>query len=108
MAVLLVVGCGREVAATPDVVLRGFESQDFDRDLYVADAGEVTIEYVNDARDRHTLLLEGRPEVDIDVRGQGTTALVTLMLEPGQYVLYCNVPGHRENGMIAVLEVQAP
>lgn len=99
-----IAGCGGD-SVTPDVVVIGYERQDFDRDLYTTTAGEVTIEYVNDARDQHTLKLDGRNEVDIDVRGLGTTETVTLTLEPGEYLLYCDLPNHFESGMFAVLQV---
>ncbi len=35
----------------------------------------------------------------------GDSGALTVMLDPGQYVLYCNVPGHYEMGMWTVITV---
>ena len=37
----------------------------------------------------------------------GKTGSVTLMLRPGRYALFCNVPGHYQLGMHTVLEAEA-
>lgn len=37
----------------------------------------------------------------------GKTGSLTLDLKPGKYVLFCNVPGHFDNGMWTVIDVQS-
>ena len=52
------------------------------------------------------------PEIEADVHFALTEAgsgIVHLKInEPGEYVFYCSVPGHRENGMVGTLIVGPP
>ena len=48
----------------------------------------------------------GRWLGEIEEIEPGTTGKVTLTLEPGKYLLLCNVPGHYQLGMKAVLQVK--
>ncbi|MEC7777982.1 MAG: hypothetical protein VYA92_06710 [Actinomycetota bacterium] len=113
-AALLVSACGGGGAGSgitsmaEDGVLRvvGLDTQDFDADGYRVDAGEVTVEYQLSGFQNHTLVVEGREdELRLEVENGGTDS-GTIILEPGRYILYCDVAGHREGGMEARLLVE--
>ena len=90
-----------------DGVLRvvALDTQDFDADGYRVAAGEVTVEYQLSGFQNHTLVIEGR-EDELRLEGEnGGTDSGTITLEPGRYILYCDVAGHREGGMEARLLV---
>jgi len=113
---LLVGACGgggdsgdSRVGGEPeDGVLRvvADDTQDFDADAYLASAGDVTVEYVQSGFQNHTLVIEGledqmRLEVENGGRDSGTVTL-----QPGRYIIYCDVAGHRDGGMEARLLVE--
>jgi plastocyanin len=79
----------------------------FDTDELEASAGEVTIEFDNQAAIEHDVAIEqdGEEIAKSDLVSQGT-AEVSADLEPGEYVFYCSVPGHREGGMEGTLTVK--
>lgn len=96
-----------------DVQVRA-EDITFPQRAYDAAPGEIAIGYVNEGAIYHTLALEdgGGDGVEgwsrLEVRKRGDVAVGTITLESGEYVLYCDVPGHRGNGMEAALTVTAP
>jgi len=112
--VVLLVGvaaaCGG--AATPlpapvDGMLRevALDTLDFDLDQYGAEAGEITIQYVLDGMQGHSLVVEGHEDsLRLEVSG-GSTDVGQISLDAGRYILYCDIPGHREGGMEARLLV---
>ena len=112
-AALLSSACGGSsgtgtVEPAADGVLRviGDDTQDFDADAYRAAAGEVAIEYVLSGFQEHTLVIEGREDdMRLTVENGGTDT-GTITLEPGRYILYCDIAGHREGGMEARLLVE--
>jgi uncharacterized cupredoxin-like copper-binding protein len=67
----------------------------------------VTIEFDNQAAIEHDVAIEqdGEEIAKSDLVSQGT-AEVSADLEPGEYVFYCSVPGHREGGMEGTLTVK--
>jgi plastocyanin len=75
----------------------------FDQTALTAAAGEITIELVNDSGVPHNVEIEGQGASDTIT--EGTTEL-TVTLEPGEYVFFCNIPGHREGGMEGTLTVE--
>ncbi|HSJ18015.1 MAG TPA: plastocyanin/azurin family copper-binding protein [Solirubrobacterales bacterium] len=79
----------------------------FDTDALEAGAGEVTITLDNPASIEHDVAIErdGEEIAKSDLVSEGTTE-VTAELEPGEYVFYCSVPGHREGGMEGTLTVK--
>jgi plastocyanin len=89
-----------ELAADPGGALA------FDQTELTAPAGEVTIHLTNDAQIPHNVEVEGNgvEEVSDTITGADTSLAVTL--EPGEYVFYCAVPGHREGGMEGTLTVE--
>ena len=82
------------------------DTHDFDADSYQVAAGDIRVEYVHSGFQNHTLVIEGledqmRLEVENGGRDSGTVTL-----QPGRYILYCDVAGHREGGMEARLLVE--
>lgn len=88
-----------QLAADPD------GAPAFDQTEITAPAGEITIEFTNDASVPHNVTLE-------DVEGGATETVtgdstsVTVNLEPGTYTYFCSVAGHREGGMEGTLTVE--
>jgi plastocyanin len=79
----------------------------YDESSVEASAGEVTIDYTNDAGLPHNVTVEG-PGVDnegTDTITEGSTS-ITLELQPGEYTFYCSVEGHRGQGMEGKLVVE--
>lgn len=78
---------------------------DFDEDAYETDAGEVDVRYVNEGNIYHTLVIEDVGGFELAVRSTGDVDDGSVDLSTGEYVLYCDVPGHRQAGMVADLTV---
>jgi plastocyanin len=55
----------------------------------------------------HTFAVEGynHAPVDMPVGGQVIQWTVPADLAPGQYIYYCTIPGHRQDGMWGTLTV---
>ncbi len=77
----------------------------FDADAYEASAGTVTIQYRNDGAIPHTLVIEDVEGFKLDVPSKAAVDERTTDLQSGDYVLYCDIPGHRDAGMEATLRV---
>ena len=75
----------------------------FDQTELTAAAGEVTIELVNESGVPHNVEIEGHGASETIT--EGSTEL-TVTLEPGEYVFFCNIPGHREGVMEGTLTVE--
>ena len=111
----VIVGCGGDdgggssegSSATPaDVVMRGNDALKWDQKQYTAKAGEITIEIVNDGIQPHTAVIEKVPTFKkLIVNKKGEKSRGTVTLQPGTYVIYCDVAGHRGAGMEAELVV---
>jgi len=73
----------------------------------VAPAGRIEIVMRNPASIPHNVSLEGNG-LDEQGRtvGMGATSTVAADVEPGEYVFYCSVGGHREGGMEGTLTVE--
>jgi plastocyanin len=85
-----------------EVVARDIE---FGDDTYDATAGTVEVRYVNEGSIAHTLLVDDVDGFKLEVTSSGDQDQSTVELEPGTYTLYCDIPGHRDAGMEATLEV---
>ena len=83
---------------------------DFDRDAYRVAAGPVDVEYVQEGALPHSLLIEASDGGDVDrfelEVGEVHADSGTVDLPAGDYVIYCDVPGHRDAGMEAELHVE--
>ena len=84
------------------VTVHAEDSLKFDKTAYTAQAGTISIDYLNDGSQAHTLLIQGNKKFKL---GIGHEARGTVTLAPGTYTLYCNLPGHEAAGMKATLTV---
>lgn len=81
------------------------EDISFPSDTYQATAGTSQITYENVGSIVHTLVIEDVDDFKLTVNSNGDVDEGSVNLEPGTYDLYCDVPGHRQAGMEATLEV---
>jgi plastocyanin len=79
----------------------------FEPSKLTAKAGTVTIDYDNPSPVDHSVAIEahGKTLAESDIAADATLT-ATADLEPGKYVYYCTVPGHREAGMEGTLTVK--
>jgi plastocyanin len=82
---------------------------DFDYELPTTEfqAGELTIELVNEGGASHNIVVErdGEDVAGTDVIAPGETATLEVTLEPGEYIFYCGVGNHRAMGMEVMVTV---
>ena len=83
----------------------GLDTFDFDADVYRTEPGQITFIYRGQGN-VHTFVVEGlEDELRLEVDGIGDRDEGSIELSSGSYVLYCDIPGHREIGMEATLVV---
>ncbi len=70
-----------------------------------APTGKVVIEYVNADTQAHTFVIEGVPGFKLDVGAEGDKDKGEVELEAGQFIYFCDLPGHRQGGMEGTLTV---
>jgi plastocyanin len=89
-----------------DLTVVAEDSLTFDEESYTAAAGEITIGYDNGGSMAHTLVIDGVDTDDfkLTVATSGDTDVGTVELEPGEYRIYCDIPGHES--MEATLTVE--
>jgi plastocyanin len=97
--------CGSEPTGTAAVTVHALDALKFDQKDYTAKAGDVTIDYVNDGSQAHTLVVENKG-CKLSVNSRGASDKGTVNLVPGTYKIFCDIPGHRSAGMEATLTVQ--
>ena len=105
IAVLTLSSCGGDSAEpTPvpldvDLEVRAVPGLRFDQNAYEATAGDISVAYVNDDTIRHTLVVIADGVIDnsfeLEVNRKGDVDTGTITLEPGNFVLFCTVPGHQ-------------
>jgi plastocyanin len=79
----------------------------FEPSKLTAKAGSVTIDYDNPSPVDHSIAIEGGGKtLDESEIAADATLTATADLEPGKFVYYCTVPGHREAGMEGTLTVK--
>jgi plastocyanin len=115
LVAIVLVGCGgddgsRKDGAGTDQSQEGSvqvvaEDIHFADKSYATDAGTVTVSYHNDGSLTHTLLIEDVDGFKLEVTSNGDDDEGAVKLDPGTYTLYCDVPGHRDAGMEATLEI---
>jgi len=78
----------------------------FDKDAYTSQAGTTDIAYVSEGQQVHTLVVfdENNQKVGETMRvNPGQTQVEAFDLPAGTYTLICDVPGHKDAGMVATL-----
>ena len=94
--------------AGPPVEVDALGSLKFQSSQFFAKAGIVQINYVS-KDGMHTLAFDPPgptpPAFLLNVAANGTVTRKVL-LKPGNYTIYCTLPGHRAAGMVATLTVQ--
>lgn len=95
------------VPTTADLVVKAVPSIRWDKEAYTATAGEIEVALVNEDSIRHDLvILDGDQKVgdlELVVGKSGDVATGTITLDPGEYRVYCIIPGH--NSMDSTLTV---
>ncbi|MCH7788356.1 MAG: hypothetical protein IH940_02835 [Acidobacteria bacterium] len=103
----LATGCGGDddtTASENSIEVEGKESLFFDSTEYNAAQGTIDIKYFSNDDLTHNLLVEGHEdELELEIMGDEDEGSIDL--DPGRYVIYCDVAGHREAGMEAALIV---
>ena len=80
----------------------------FEPETLESEAGAVTLNYTNPSEVPHNVAIEDDEETLVQgetVTG-GDAGPATTSLDPGEYVYYCSIPGHREQGMEGTLTVK--
>ncbi len=72
----------------------------FDPVTLAAPAGSVTIDMTNEGGLPHSLVIEGVDDFRLLDDDRGTVELAA-----GEYVFFCDIPGHRDGGMEGTLSV---
>lgn len=91
-----------DVAADPSGALR------WDKTEYTATTGDVTFVVKNPSPVQHQFAVEGNgvSYQSGNLSGGSTNNLTIKGLPPGEYLIVCNFPGHKEGGMVAKLTVK--
>lgn len=96
---------GGEAASAGDVIeVMGTDALAFEPEELTATAGEITIELTSGEGVLHTFVIDEGDQLVVEAAA-GATATGTIELEPGEYIFYCDVPGHRQAGMEGTLTV---
>ena len=80
----------------------------FEPDSLEGSAGAVAIDYTNPSVVPHNVAIEvdGETVAESATVTDGDAATASAELEPGEYVFYCAIPGHRESGMEGTLTLE--
>jgi uncharacterized cupredoxin-like copper-binding protein len=78
----------------------------FKPDAITAKAGVTTLTLTADGG-IHTLQFDGAfPGFQLEVSGRGDSTSQKVDLKPGKYTFYCNIAGHRQQGMVGTITVK--
>jgi plastocyanin len=91
--------------AAPSAITATAVDIDWKEKRLSASAGIVEVTLENQGRIPHTFVIEGHEgRLRLNARAGGTDS-GTIELEAGEYVFYCDVPGHRAAGQEGTLTV---
>lgn len=95
------------VPADADLVVKAVPTIRWDKPEYTASAGDIDVFLANDDNVKHVLVVLQDDTVvgdlELVVNKKGDVDRGTINLEPGQYRIYCTIPGH--GAMDSVLTV---
>ena len=92
----------------PDITVTAGPGLTFQEKLLKSRPGRLVIQYVDADTLPHTLLFDGIDGFKLNVHSKGETAKGAIKLEPGNYLYYCDIPGHEAAGMQGFLTVTEP
>lgn len=109
---------GTPVAGTPEAATPAADGQTiqldggdiyFDPEELTVSIGDV-IEMRNVGAAQHDFAIEGYNDdtpIDLPIGGEVVEWIVPDDIEPGEYVFYCTIPGHRQAGMEGTITIEA-
>jgi uncharacterized cupredoxin-like copper-binding protein len=108
---IAVAGAGLSTAAAPAPQIAKLKAKEFAYDPMevVVRSGEVVFEIENIGVIEHNFILEDAAKKmvgKVAVIAPGATEQVRATLRVGAYTGYCDLPGHREAGMVAAVSVR--
>jgi uncharacterized cupredoxin-like copper-binding protein len=95
--------------SAPGTLTIDAEDIKFDKKQYDATAGEVTVDYVSKGQLTHDLVIYDKSNTVVGDTlrvNPGKTTTGTYDLPAGTYTLICDIPGHKDAGMVATLTVK--
>lgn len=92
----------RPPAATLDVSAREWA---FVPSTVAVRAGRTAVRVRNEGLVEHNLVIDAVRGAAIESVAPGETGTGVFELPPGEYTAYCNIPGHREAGMVMTIRV---
>jgi plastocyanin len=101
-------GGGGGASTTLDLAADPGGALAYDKTSLEAPAGNVTIDFTNDASIPHNVTMEGSG-VDgeaTDTITQSTATLELADVQPGTYTFFCSVGNHRQGGMEGTLTIK--
>ncbi|MGH2532616.1 MAG: cupredoxin domain-containing protein, partial [Thermomicrobiales bacterium] len=73
-------------------------------EVTIPSATDVQVSVTNGGATPHNFSID---DLGISVNVEpGDSAVVLINAEPGDYEFYCNIPGHKEGGMVGTLHVE--
>lgn len=78
----------------------------FDVERITTPAGELEVTLRDEGNQAHTFVVDGVDGFKLEVSGGSSEDRGVVELEAGEYEYYCDVPGHRGQGMAGTLVVQ--
>ena len=100
---------GASATSAPGTLTIEAEDIKFDKKQYDATAGEVTVDYVSKGQLTHDLVIYDKSNTVVGETlrvNPGKTVTGTYDLSAGTYTLICDIPGHKDAGMVATLTVK--
>lgn len=86
------------IPADADLVVKAVPTIRWDSPTYTAPAGEIKVFLANDDNVKHILVIRQGDTVvgdlELEVIKKGSFDEGTITLEPGEYSVYCIIPGH--------------
>lgn len=112
LTVVLLAACGSDSVAPysqptgPAVKTLAVEAENFAfiPDTLTSPAGIVQVDLTSTAG-LHNFVLEGVPQFQVEATS-GSSSSGKVKLKPGKYTFYCNIAGHRAQGMEGILTVK--